>query len=266
MGLVIAATTGWGQVTAEQPGTSGPKTDTTKIRIDQKLGAQVPLDAEFKDRTGKTVKFGDVLGKRPVLALLIFYKCQGVCSVEFEELTKIANQIPSQKVGKDFDVVVLSIDPTEGPDFAQGKFDQVFDFQPDLKGTEDGWHFLVGDLDNIHKVSNALGFYYTYDPKTDAINHPSGIMFLSPTGKVSSYIYGAKYIPNIVAQNLTKAAKNEVGEKAKEVFFGCIHIDPLTGRKSLVIERVLSILGGITVVVLLGSIIILSRRNRTKTG
>lgn len=241
-----------------------PKPDLKEVRIDQKLGASAVLDASLKDRQGTPLQFRDTFHQRPVLLLPIFYRCQGVCTLEFENLVASLPKMTAEKVGKDFDVVVLSIDPQEGPKLAQEKFDSTFSENPDLKGSEKGWHFLTGDLADIRKVTDSVGFYYTYDASNDIINHPSGIVFLSPTGKIASYILGANYTPASLTSSLRLAAKEQVGQKSQDVFFGCVHIDPLTGKRSIAVEGVMRILAGATVVALLLTIVAFSVKSKRR--
>lgn len=258
--LVLAQTDS--QITVA-PGTIGQKVDHTKVRIDQNLGQGVPLDATFRDRTGKEVKFGQLLEGKPAIVLPIFYKCKGVCGLELEGAITALRDMKTSQLGKDFNVVVVSIHPKETPDLAEGKYESSV-AELNKPGTEKGWKFVVGDWENIHKVTDTLGFKYTYDEAKDAINHPSGLMFVSPNGMVSSYIYGAKYSPSAFEKNIVTARDAKVGKKVEEIFFGCIHVDPLTGKRSLVIQNLLKVLGVLTIAVLGTTILVLSGRAQFK--
>lgn len=231
--------------------------DKSKIHIDQLLGAQTPMSAEFKDWNGQTVTFGSLLGQRPAILVPIWYNCTGVCNVELQNLVTTIGKMKARTLGKDYEVIVISINPSEGPDLAAAKRKNVLNTvnQP---GTEGGWHFLTGTLDNIHAVTDAVGFFYEYDPVRKIANHPSGIMVLSPSGQVSSYLYGADYEVPTVEADIDTAKQGRVGAKVKELFFGCICVDPVTGKRSIQIQNVLKLLAGTTVVVLLGSILTLS--------
>ncbi len=247
---------------AVSPGSWGapstqPKVDLSKVHIVQQLGTQIPLDTTFRDQDGRVVRLGDSLHSRPALVLPIFYRCQGVCNVELQGLLASLPRL-KQRIGRDYDVVVLSIDPQEGPDLAKAKLQSSIAAAPELKGTESGWHFLTGSLENIHKVTDALGFFYTYDADKDLINHPSGIMFLTPDGVVSSYILGANYTTSRLSLDINVANAKKLGTKVEDIFFGCIHCDPITGRKSIVIERFLSLLGAVTVVSIVATLATLS--------
>jgi protein SCO1/2 len=236
--------------------------DVSNIKIIQRIGNQIPNSAQFRDQEGKVVTIGSLLNKRPAILLAIFYRCTGVCGIELANLVFTLDKMESKRVGRDFDVIVLGIDPVETPDLAKGKLLQTLATSSNLKGTESGWHFLTGSMQAIHSVTNPIGFYYTYNEAQDIVNHPAGLMFVTPTGIVSSYILGAKYTPEAITENLDIAGKNQLGIKSADIFFGCIHVDPLTGKRSIVIQKVVGLAAGFTVLVLLVSVLTLSGKAR----
>jgi protein SCO1/2 len=236
---------------------STPSVDLSKVHIDQDLGAQVPMTAQFKDWDGTTVTFGTLLGTRPAILVPIWYNCTGVCNVELQNLLTTIDKLKTRKLGTDYEVIVMSINPSEGPELAAGKRKNVLNTL-EQKGTDKGWHFLTGTMPNIRAVTDAVGFHFTYDPVKNFANHPAGLMVLSPTGQVSSYLYGANYAVPTVQADLDTAKQGRIGAKSEELFFGCIHCDPITGKKSIVVENVLRLMGVLTVIVLVGSILTLS--------
>ena len=243
---------------------AAPATGTVNnIHLDQRMGNQVPLDVDFADENGKAVKLGDCFRSRPVVLLPIFYRCKGVCGLELENLLYAIPKM-KRKVGRDFDVVAISIDPQEGPVLAQGKKASVLASSPSMKGTDNGWHFLTGSLANIQKVTDSLGFFYHFDAATDTVDHPSGVMILTPFGIVSKYILTASFEPATVDKELDAANANTVGVKTNDTFFGCVHTDPVTGRKSIVIVRFLSIAGAVTVLGLAALVACLFRAAKNK--
>lgn len=260
--FLLAKGQGFQQPTAVLP----PNLDISKVKIIQRIGNQLPTDAQFRDQDGKTVSFGSVLHNRPALVLAVFYRCTGVCTLELANLVDTLSNMSVKRVGRDYDVIIVGIDPVETPELAKDKLRQVLATEPKLKGTDAGWHFLTGSLGSIHAVTNKMGFYYTYDPSRDIVNHPAGLTFITPTGVVSSYILGAKYGADAIASDLDTAAKNQLGVKSADIFFGCIHIDPLTGKTSLVIQNVLKLLAAVTVISLLLTLLTLSGRARWRNG
>lgn len=220
-----------------------------KLAIDQNLGGQVPMDAQFTDEHGKQIRLGDVFHGRPVILMPIFYTCQGVCGIELDSMVKDAVRMKNTyRIGDKFDLVAVSIKPTETPDLALAK-EKELQKAYNMPGTEQGWHLLVGKLDQIHRVTDAVGFRYEWDPATDLINHPAGIMVLTPEGKISSYLYGADFPTKVLQDGINIAAAGKVGEKADVILLGCIMVDPRTGKRTLVVEQVMKLSGGLTVLI-----------------
>jgi protein SCO1 len=208
----------------------------------------VPANARFWDEDGKEIEFGELLGKRPLLVAPIFYTCTTACTVVMDNVMKTltkATKGDRLRVGRDLDVVFVSINPKETPDLALRKKNVMVGVynQP---GTDEGWHFLTGSEEQTRRVTDALGFRYTYDEATNRVNHPVGIMFVSPNGTISSYIMGGGYPTEVVADNVARAQKNLVGPKAETILLGCIMIDPVTGQRSIVIENVVRLAAVLT--------------------
>jgi protein SCO1 len=157
---------------------------------------------------------------------------------------------------------MVSIHPKETPSLAMAKKNLIIkDLAP--KDPPAGWdkmvagglHFLTGNRDSINRLTQAVGFKYSYNEKKDLINHPTCTVLLSPEGKVSSYTIGNEFPTRVVETNLALASKNQIGEKADQsMMFGCIMLDPATGKYRVVIENVLRLSGLITVIILAFSI------------
>lgn len=243
-----------------------PSADLTKqIGIDQNLGTQLPTDVTLKDEAGKDIRVGELLGSRPLVFAPIFYQCTTACMVVRDNLLKtLAKATKGDRllVGRDLDIVFVSINPKETSDLALRKKNILLESynQP---GSEKGWHFLTGSEKEVRRLTNALGFRYTYDAATDRINHPVGIMIASPQGKITGYIMGGTYPTEILADDIARAERNEVGPKAETFLMGCIMLDPVTGQRRIVIEGVVRLAGILTMLVLFGSIIKMSLSNRT---
>jgi len=235
-----------------------------EIGVEQRLGQPIMPHAEFVDDTGKKVKLGDYFqGKRPVIFLPIFYRCEGVCFVEIMGVVDSLNRLPELKVGRDVEVVAMSLKPTETYELARLKKQEFLrTFEP--KETHKNWHFLTGDMENIRAVTNSLGFNFTYDEAKDEVSHPSGIMVVTPDGTISSYLLGANFPPERLKSFIQTAAREEVGQKTQEIFFGCIHLDPVTGKRSLVIQNVLKVLAVATLLAITLTILVLTGKARLR--
>ena len=211
-----------GDPTASKPGL------LSKIGIDQRLHQKVPLDLEFVDETGRTVKLGDYMGKRPVLLALVYYECPMLCTQVLNGVTG-ALKVLNFDVGKEFDVVAVSINPREGPGLAASK-KQAYVERYGRPQTADGWHFLTGREENIRALATAVGFRYEYDEEIKQYAHGAGIELLTPKGVIARYFYGIEYSPRDLRFGIIEASEERIGSPIDSVLLACYHYDPATGK------------------------------------
>ena len=231
-----------------------------QIGLDQNLDAQIPLDLTFTDSKGRTVAIGDFLGDRPALLTLVYYECPMLCTQILNGLTRSLRMV-SFDVGKEFDVITVSIDPSETPSLAAVKKEEYVK-RYGRAGADRGWHFLTGRQDQIERLAQAVGFRYQYDPETGLYLHASGIMVLTPEGKLARYFYGVDYSPKDVRLGLIEASQNKIGSVVDQLLLLCYQYDPATGKYGLVIMNSIRIAGGLTVATMVGFILLMLRRER----
>jgi protein SCO1/2 len=200
----------------------------SKIGIDQRLHQKVPLELEFVDETGRTVKLGDYMGKRPVLLALVYYECPMLCTQVLNGVTG-ALKVLNFSVGKEFDVVAVSINPREGPGLAAAK-KQAYLERYGRPETADGWHFLTGREENIRALATAVGFRYEYDEEIKQYAHGAGIELLTPKGVIARYFYGIEYSPRDIRLGIIEASEERIGSPIDCVMLLCYHYDPTTGK------------------------------------
>jgi len=241
-----------------------------EVRIDQKLDAQVPLDLRFLDAEGRSTALGDLFRGKPAVLALVYHRCPLLCS-QVQRGLVMALRAMSLEAGRDFEVIVASIDPGDGPDAARAaKEAQVRAYG--RPGAEAGFHFLTGEQGAISALADSVGFRYRYDAATGQYAHAGGIMVLGPSGRVSRYIYGidytlagsqAAYSPRDLRFALIEAADGKIGSPVDQVLLLCWSYDPATGRYAIVLD-VLRVSAAATVAGLAALIVILSRRSRTR--
>jgi len=230
-----------------------------QVSFEQKLGAQVPLDARFRDEYGNTVALSQYFGKKPVILSLVYYQCPMLCTQVLNGM--VSSFLPlSFEVGKEFDVVTISIDPHETPQMAAAKKD-VYLGRYRRAPAYTGWHFLTGDDASIHAVTDAVGFHYAYDPKLNQFAHASGIMIVTPEGKVSQYYYGVEYSPRDLRLGLIEASKNKIGTIVDQVLLYCYHYDPAKGKYGAWAMGFMRLGGVATVLALCGFMVMMWRRD-----
>jgi protein SCO1 len=235
-----------------------------KVGVAQHLNQQLPLDAAFVDETGKSVTLGDYFGgKRPAILSLVYYNCPMLCSEEMDGLNS-ALEMVRLTPGKDFDVVVISIDPSETPEMAAKK--KAFYLKRyGRPETASGWHYLTGQRPAIDAVSNAVGFGYVRVPGPDGkltqFAHASSIEIVTPTGKLAQYYLGVEYSPKDMLLGLIDASGNKIGSPVANILTYCYHYDPQTNRHSLVVVRVVQLGGMVTMASLGGFMFVMFRRD-----
>jgi protein SCO1 len=238
-----------------------------KVGVTQRLNQPLPLNAPFVDETGKAVVLGDYFGKRPAIISMVYYNCPMLCSEELDGLTG-ALEMVKLTPGKDFDVVIISIDPSETPEQAAKK--KAFYLKRyGRPETAAGWHFLTGQRPAIDAVTDAVGFGYVRVPGPDGkltqFAHASSIEIATTDGKLAQYYLGVEYSPKDMLLGLIEASGNKIGSPVANILTYCYHYDPQTNKHSLIIARIVQ-LGGMVTMAGLGGFIFLMFRRDLKLG
>jgi len=232
-----------------------------KVGIDQRIGQQLPLDTPFVDDHGRQVRLGDFFGTRPVVLALAYFECPMLCTQVLNGMTgslRTMNFTP----GKDYDVVVISINPHEGPMLAREK-KQAYVGQFGRPETADGWHFLTGTDPAIHAVADAIGFHYAYDENIQQYAHAAAIYVATPQGVVARYFLGLDYAPRSLRFALVEASANRLGTVGDQVLLLCYHYDPATGKYGAGTLEAVRIGGVLTVLALVTFVVVSLRQERT---
>jgi len=232
------------------------------VSFDQRLNEQVPLDLTFTDSTGKTVQLKDYFGDKPVILSLAYYDCPMLCTLVLNGLVRTLRTL-AFSVGKEFNVVTVSFDAREKSILAAEKKKTYLDAyrRPEA---EEGWSFLTGDEDSIRRLTSAVGFQFVYDEKSQQFAHASGIVVLTPQGKISRYFYGIEYAPRDVRLGLVEAAEGKIGSAIDQVLLLCFHYDPAGGKYSFAVMRGVQLTGLLTLLILGSYIFTQMRRERRK--
>ena len=164
------------------------------------------------------------------------------------------------RAGRDFDVVAISIDPSEDSQLAASKRANYVHSYSSKAGPE-GWHFLTGTQPNIRAVADAVGFHYRYDPETKVFLHASGIMVLTPAGRIARYFYGVEFTPKDLKLGLIEASGNRIGSPVDQILLLCYHYDPAKGKYGAAVLNLLRFCAGLVLLVLIVALTILFRRD-----
>ncbi|WP_031500022.1 SCO family protein [Bryobacter aggregatus] len=236
----------------------------SSVGIEQKMGAQVPLDLPFSDETGQRVTIRQYTGK-PIILALVYYQCPSLCNMVLNGLLRSVKTL-SLQAGQDFEIVTLSFDPRETAQMAVAKKASYLRGY-DRPGAEQGWHFLTGAERSTKVLADTVGFHYAYDNLTNQYAHSSAILVLTPDGRVAKYFYGIEYPVRDLRLGLIEAAGRRIGSPIDQVLLFCYHYNPANGRYGLVVMNVLRI-GGLFTLGALSTFIFISlwRRDLRQQG
>ena len=233
-------------------------------KFTQNLGATVPLDAKFCDESGRAMPLGAFLGQRPAILVLGYHECPMLCSLVLSGLVESLTEIRAT-TGRDFDLIDVSINPVDTP-AAADKQRRTY-FKRYLRaGADEGWHFLTSpDEKAVHRLADAVGFHYAYDPISKQYSHPSGLVILTPEGKVSRYFFGVTFDAGQLQSALAEAGQRRVGSRIEELLLVCFHYNPIHGRYGPQIMTAVRV-AALGTVLMLGLLIAsLARRERVPT-
>ncbi len=217
------------------------------VGIDQRLNAQVPLDTMFHDETGASVTLRKYFDGKAVIIAPVYYTCPMLCTQILKGLVSGLKPL-ALRPGKDYNVVAISFDPSNTPQDAAAKRNMYARRYWGRNGGHKGFHFLVGSPQSIHAVMSAIGFRYRWDPKIKMFAHASGVMVVTPEGRISRYFYGVEYEPKDLKLGLIESSHNRIGSLADEILLFCCKYDPTTGKYTLTVLSILWWAGILTLI------------------
>jgi protein SCO1/2 len=231
-----------------------------EVRIEQRIGEQVPLGLTFTDASGGEVKLSQLLKDRPVILSMVYYECPMLCT---QVLNGLLSSVKTMKfnIGDEFDVVTVSFDPDEGTELARAKKASYIESYG-RSGAEKGWHFLTGDSISIQALTESVGFHYVYQADVDQFAHGSVVIVLNPDGVISQYHFGIEYAPRDLRLAVVEASSGELGTLVDQILLYCFHYDPTVGKYGVTILNVIRLAGGLTVGVMAFGILYLLRKEK----
>jgi protein SCO1/2 len=235
---------------------------TQGVNLEQKLNSPVPLDLMFNDENGQAVPLRTYFGEKPVVLELVYFKCPSLCPMSLRESVMSLRRVPMQ-IGIDYDVVVVSFDPSDTPAVAREKkaeYAKMFG----RAGFNTGWHFLTGSQESISKLTSAVGFGYRWDEPSKQFIHAGGIMVATPDGRMSRYFYGVDYAPADLRMSLAEASKHRISNPVNYVLLFCFHYDATQGKYTLAVFNILKAGAALTILLLGGLIYLLMRKDNTQ--
>jgi protein SCO1/2 len=238
---------------------------TVGAGIEERLGEPVDLTLSLTDENGRLSPLSDYFEKgRPVLLNFAYFHCPMLCGLVQDGMVKALKPL-DWAPGTEYEILTVGMDWREGPEEARSARDRIL---PTLEksGAGDGWHFLTGDETTVKQLADEVGFRYAYDSSIEEYAHPSGLIFLSPEGKVSRYLFGVNYSAKELNAALQEAGAGKVGSPIQQFILLCFHYSPLTGKYGNLIMATVRASGAITMVALGATVFILARRCRKQSA
>jgi protein SCO1/2 len=234
--------------------------DLSRVKFEQHPGQQISRDLIFRDEKGRALKLGELFGTRPIILVLGYYRCPMLCTMINDGLINALENLHAN-VGSEFDVVELSIDPGETSEAAAER-KALYVHRYGRPNAADGWHCLVGDARAITQLTDEVGYRYAYDLEVKQYAHPSGVIVLTPAGKISRYIFGVTFNSTELRDALAAAKEGKSGSVLSQIFLLCYHYNPITGKYGALILSVLRIASIGTLVSLAVFVACMVRRDR----
>ncbi len=228
------------------------------VGFDPQLNAQIPPDLQFRDETGQTVELKQYFGKKPVVLAFVYFTCPMLCNQVEQSLVGTLKMI-SFDPGTDYEVVFISFDPADTPEAALVKKHEALS-RFARPGTAPGWHFLTGSPEAINAAAKAADFRYSYDAKTKLFGHASGILLLTPDGRISRYFFGVEYPASNVRLGLVDASAGKIGTPVDHLLLFCYQYDPTKARYSATVLTVIRMGGVVTLFCMAIGFVIFRRR------
>ena len=245
------------------PNNVGPTSATMpaalqNVGFEPPLNGQMPLDLHFRDETGRDVQLGEFFGQKPVVLAFVYYNCPMLCD-QIQMGVVGTLRMLSFNPGRDYEVVFVSFDARETPEMAAAKKKTALDHfrRPEAVS---GWHFLTGSKESIEAATRAANFRFRFDAKSNLFAHASGVLVLTPDGRISRYFYGVEYPGRDMRLGLVDASAGKIGSPVDHVLLFCYHYDPSSATYSASILKIIRLGGILTVLCIVGGIFIFRRR------
>jgi protein SCO1 len=234
------------------------------VGFEPPLNGQLPLDMDFRDESANAVRLRSYFNGKPVLLAFVYYTCPMLCD-QVQMGVVGALKMVSFTPGRDYEIVFVSFDPNDTPQSAASKKNSALSHFG-RRETAAGWHFLTGSQDSIEALTKAANFRYSFDQQTNIFAHASGIMLVTPEGRISRYFYGVEYPSRDVRLGIVDASAGKIGTPIDHLLLFCFQYNPATARYSATVLKIVRLGGIVTIFAIVAGIVIFRRRDAGATS
>jgi protein SCO1 len=223
--------------------------DFAGIGVDERLGDTVPTDIRLVDRHGAPLTFSDTFdGERPSVLVFAYHDCPMLCSLVLNAVTKAVRE-STLALGSDYRVLVVSIDPADGPEQSTAAHARYAAYFDDPAAAE-AYAFLTAEEAEIRRLTDAVGFRYEWVESRQEWAHAAVAIFLSPTGTVTRYLYGLDFPARDFRTAVLEAGEGRIGSPMDQLLLYCFVYDPEAGGYVLHAMNAMRLGGGVTLLAL----------------
>jgi protein SCO1/2 len=191
-----------------------------QVGFEEKQGQFADLSTKLVNESGDTVLLKDILTK-PTILNMVYFECPGTCSPLMWGISKFIDAVDLQ-LGKDYNVITISFDPTERIDLGIKKKASYLSTMKN-KVSAKNWQFFVSDSINIAKLTQSVGF--KYEKINGQFVHPTGLIALGADGKIIRYLRGIDFMPFDIKITMVEAAKGKIGPSINRLLAICYGYD-----------------------------------------
>ena len=233
--------------------------------VQEKLGGLVDFNSVLYNEAAEKVNLNSFLGQKPILLNFAYYTCPKLCHLVVDGMTEALIHMPKSLID-DIKILTISFDHRDNQETtSMFKEKHVKKLSSKFK-KELNWDFLYGSSDSVKKIADSVGFQYMYDAKSSQYSHPSCLIFISPEGKVTRYLYGIVHNSFDVKMSLIESKKNNILSTVESMLMFCYNYDP--NQKGFVLQAVklMKIAAVVTVFVLFFFLFLLFKSEGMKNG
>ncbi|MBI2729558.1 MAG: SCO family protein [Sphingobacteriales bacterium] len=211
-----------------------------KFPDEKKFLSLKTADITVFDAVGNRFKLFSLLRGKPFIICPVYTNCPSVCGIISNGTKKAITELGT--LGKDFTMVSFSFDSSDNE-----KNLAAYESRWDMDGKN--WKTISASGENIKRLLSSIDFEYDYNPVTKEFDHPSLLVVLTPSGRISRYIYGINPSKKDIKLAVIEAAAEKTSPGIINGFYlKCFAYDPLTKTYKLDWGFIISTFAGLLMI------------------
>ncbi len=230
-------------------------------KIIEKLGKPALLDLQLTNSKGELVNLADYLNKGPVILNFAYFTCPRLCHLIVDGMVQGLNNVKDRDLDM-LQVLTISFDHRDTLETAQNFANKYRDSLKSFNSKADSWEFFFGSEAVVKQLADSVGFRYYFNEKSNQYAHSSALIFLSPSGLITRYLYGITFRPFDLSMSITESNKNNVISTVESLLLFCYNYDPNEQGYVLEAVKLMKLAGTVTIFLIVFLIYRLNRQGR----